>query len=78
MRKLIFLPMLALALAGAVWAQGDRGTITGTVTDQQNAVLPGAKVTAKHSATNAQRSTVATSTGSYTLASTTAGRHLSD
>ena len=39
----------------ALHAQGDRGTITGQVTDQSGAIIPGASVKAVHVATNFER-----------------------
>ncbi len=59
--------------AVAAFAQSDRGTITGTVTDPANAVVPGAKVTATNSLTGAKTETAATDTGNYTLTSLPAG-----
>ncbi len=49
------------------WAQTDRANVTGTVQDQSGAVVPAAKVTAVHVATNVSRSTVASSQGEYTI-----------
>jgi Carboxypeptidase regulatory-like domain/TonB dependent receptor len=57
----------------AAFAQSDRGTITGTVTDPVNAVIPSATVTAKNTETGAQYATVSTSTGNYTLSQLPAG-----
>ncbi len=60
--------ILALAVALPVLAQSDRGTITGTVSDQGGAVVPSATVTAVLSESNAEYKTVTTATGDYTLA----------
>lgn len=46
-------------------AQEFRGTITGTVTDPNGAVVPGAKVTVKNTATNIATNTVANEDGVY-------------
>src|SRR5262245_31238414 len=59
----------SLLLATAAFAQSDRGTLTGTVTDPANAVVPAAKVTARHADTGGLFETVTTPTGNYTLAS---------
>jgi hypothetical protein len=75
MRALILLSVFTIFSAGSALAQGDRGTITGTVSDPQNAVVPEARVTAVHVATNAQRFTTTTSTGSYTLAQLPVGSY---
>ena len=43
-------------LAGSVFGQGDRGTITGTVSDPAGAVVAGAAIEAKHVETGAEHS----------------------
>jgi len=48
-------------------AQTFRGTILGTVSDQSGAVIVGAKVTAKNTATGLTRETETTSDGSYAI-----------
>ena len=58
---------LALFGAGAAWSQVESGQISGTVTDQAGALVPGATVAAKNLGTNAERSTISTQSGSYTL-----------
>jgi hypothetical protein len=50
-----------------LWSQETRAAFTGTITDPQGAVLPGAKVEAKNVQTNVTSSTAASSTGFYTL-----------
>ena len=52
--KRILIPILAvgLLLPGSVIAQELTGRITGLVTDEQGAVIPGASITATHLATN--------------------------
>jgi hypothetical protein len=54
-------------------AQGDRGTLTGTVTDASTAVVPGAKVFVKNSETGLAAETVTTETGNYTVTGLPAG-----
>src|SRR2546423_3214023 len=49
-------------------AQTFRGTILGTVTDPNGALVPGAKVTAKNIGTGIERETVTDGEGNYTLA----------
>src|ERR1019366_7027784 len=51
----------------------DRGTITGTVIDPANALIPGASVTAHNDATGAEYKTDTTQTGNYTIPSLPAG-----
>jgi len=61
--------LLALAtVPAAVFAQTETGRITGTITDQSGAVLPGASVTLKSLSTGATRSAVTDATGGYTVA----------
>lgn len=62
-------------LAGTVFAQGDRGAITGTITDPANAVIPGAVVTATNVESGSVHRTNTTGTGNYTLSQLPAGRY---
>ena len=70
---------VSLALVGAAlfvvaaFAQTDRGSITGTVTDPVGAVVANANVVAVESATHAQYTTATTGSGNYTLAEMPAG-----
>jgi hypothetical protein len=57
----------ALFVAGNLAAQTFRGTILGRVTDQSGAVVVGAKVTARNTATGQERTTQTTTDGSYTI-----------
>jgi hypothetical protein len=70
--RLLFLLLLTLVVA---FAQTDRGTITGTVTDPTGAVVPHAALHAKNLATGAEYDTVATDTGNYSLVSLPAGSY---
>jgi len=60
---LVFVLLSAVSLA----AQSFRGTILGTATDAQGAVVAGATVTAKNVGTGLQRSTETSADGSYAL-----------
>ena len=64
-----------LLAACALFAQSDRGTLTGTVTDPASAVVPAAKVTLKNSETGAVYETVTTPTGNYTISSLPIGAY---
>src|SRR5437764_12057559 len=66
---------LILWMAGAMFAQSDRGTLTGTVTDPANAAVPAAKISLKNQETGAAFATVSTPSGNYTLASLPAGSY---
>src|SRR3954471_11993273 len=64
---------LLLAVQAISFAQGDRGTITGTITDSGGAVVPRAAITATNTETGARFETVSTETGNYTLVQLPAG-----
>jgi len=64
-----------LLLAAAAFAQSDRGTITGTITDPASAVVPNAKVAARNVDNGAVFEAASTATGDYTLASLPAGKY---
>ena len=68
-RAVCLTALLSVALLG----QSDRGTVTGTIADPANAVVPGAKVTVKNSETGTVATTLTTPTGNYTLVSLPAG-----
>src|SRR4051812_46227765 len=60
--------MLALLLVpGTALAQVETGQITGTVTDPQGAVIPGANVTITSTGTGATRSVTTTGDGTYNI-----------
>jgi hypothetical protein len=65
MKRVAALAILVLAAAHPLFAQVDRATITGIVTDTDGGVLPGATVTVTNIATNVSTSVPTTGTGSY-------------
>ena len=65
----LFLSVLPLS------AQSDRGTITGTVSDPSNAVIPGANIVVTNTETAARYETISTETGNYTLAQLPSGSY---
>src|SRR3954469_13836250 len=69
----LFVASLWIVLTVAAFAQSDRGTITGNVSDPADAVVPGAVVVARNSESGAVYQTVTTQTGNYTLPSLPAG-----
>lgn len=72
----ILIPFACVSLiCGMVYAQSDRGTITGTVADPAGALVPGAEIQAKNAQTGALYKTVSTSTGNYTLSQLPAGSY---
>src|SRR3954447_9827836 len=68
------LPALLLA-AITVFAQSDRGTITGTLSDPGGAVVPNVRVSLINTLTGAAFETATTGTGNYTLPSLPVGRY---
>jgi hypothetical protein len=71
--KLLRGTVFLLLLTASLFAQSDRGTITGTVVDATAAVVPDAKIVLVNSETGLRQETVATATGNYTLAALPAG-----
>jgi hypothetical protein len=64
---LFFGVITCLCAAASVWAQADRGKITGTVTDTTGAVIPSVEVTATQVSTNTQYMAVSNEVGLYTV-----------
>src|SRR5882672_11526730 len=65
-RKLVLiLVLLGVLCSGVLLAQRDLGTITGTITDSQGAVVPGAKVTITEDATGLSYEVQSGSEGEY-------------
>src|SRR5438105_4078710 len=65
--------VLVVLAIGLVFAQSDRGTITGTVSDPAGAVVPAARIGLRNTETGAVSETVTTATGNFTLASIPVG-----
>jgi hypothetical protein len=66
---------LTLLAASVAFAQSDRGTITGTVSDPANAVVAGATIEARNVATGAVYQAASSTTGNYTIAQLPAGNY---
>lgn len=75
MHRLVILLSIVLAGVSVSFAQSDRGTITGAVSDQTNAVIPGAGIVATNTSNATTYETISTETGNYTLAQLPAGVH---
>ena len=73
--KSLISAVCALLITSAAFAQTDRGTITGTVLDPAGAVVPGATVEAKNTATGQEYTVGTTGTGNYTMANLPAGAY---
>jgi hypothetical protein len=63
----VFAAFFIACFAMSVFAQEYRGTISGTVTDPNGAVVPGAKVTVKNSGTNIAVNATTNESGSFTV-----------
>jgi carboxypeptidase family protein len=62
-----FIVFIALACASVAAAQTFRGSITGRVSDQTGAVLPGVTVTATNDGTGVSRTTATSDTGDFSI-----------
>ena len=71
----VLLPAVFFLFAISVFAQGDRGTVTGTITDPAGAVVANARVEAKNVGTGAVTQVASSSTGNYTVAQLPAGAY---
>src|SRR5206468_1049030 len=64
-----------LLLSGSIFAQSERGTISGTVHDTSGAVIPAAEVTVTNTATNAAINVTTSEAGDYTIPSLPVGTY---
>ncbi len=67
MRSIVIGSVCVLLCFGAAYAQSDRGTITGTVTDPAGAMIPNVPIEAKNLATGIVYQTQSSGTGNYTI-----------
>ena len=65
----------AVLIATAAWAQAPVGTISGTVRDQSDAVVPGATITVRNVATGVERHLVSNADGTFSAPSLAAGAY---
>ena len=72
---LLLVVVCLLIWSFAAFAQTDRGTITGTVSDATGAVIPGATVEAKNTVTGLVYTAGSSETGNYTLPQLPAGTY---
>jgi len=77
-KQRMFLSLILLMAASTVQllAQGDRGEVTGTVTDASGAVMPGAKITAIQTSTNVLYRTTSSTAGDFTVTSLPVGTYM--
>ena len=74
-RTIAFAAALLLVAAVPASAQFDRGTLSGTIKDEQGAVMPGVAVTARNTQTQQLVTTVTDGTGFYTFPNLLPGRY---
>src|SRR5271155_3768740 len=67
MKSFISAVVLTLAALGVLFAQGERGAITGLITDPSGAAIPNAEVVAKDSTNGAEFKAKTTSAGIYRI-----------
>jgi hypothetical protein len=75
MRRIMILPVLLLLAASTLLAQNSKGSITGTIADSAGALMPGVRIEARNTDTNASYQMASTATGSYTIAQLPAGTY---
>jgi hypothetical protein len=75
MPRFVMMTIFVVIATVVLHAQTNTGTITGTVFDQQRAVISGAKITAVNVNTGVSQVAVATSVGSYTIPSLVPGQY---
>src|ERR1044071_1461568 len=67
---------LGLLMLSCAWAQTSSGTVSGTVRDRTNSVIPGATVTLLNTATNIRSSTTANDSGLYRIPGVPPGNYI--
>src|SRR5436190_13946293 len=78
MINLVVCSALALCTALPAAAQVERASLTGSVKDQSDAVVPGATVTARNVATDVPSTAVTDAQGAYTIAALIPGEYIVD
>lgn len=66
-RQSLWLPFIFLLAVTTAMAQADRATVTGRVHDPSGAIVPGAKITLRYSATGQSRSVVSNDAGVFLI-----------
>src|SRR5690349_24592920 len=72
----LLLLAFGLLIPGLAFAQTGAASLTGIVTDQSGAAVPGATVTATNQATNVDYTAISNETGNYTIASLPVGTYV--
>src|SRR5262245_1366986 len=74
-KRLMLFTLFFLLLSTFVFGQGTTGTISGTITDPQGAVVPGARVTIKNTETGLTRQTASNAEGYYRVVGLPSGQY---
>lgn len=74
--RLVVCVVVVVGLATPLFAQGGRSDITGTVSDQGKAVLPGVTVTVTNEATGLQRVGVTSADGRFVISTLVPGTYM--
>src|SRR5260370_41541565 len=72
----VFLLLTACCLASAAFGQSATATLSGTVGDQNGAVVPGDNITIKNADTGIQRDTTTKDDGSFTVTLLPPGKYI--
>ena len=75
-RGLLLTSLVLLLCPALVSAQTGAASLTGIITDQTGAVVPGATVTATNQATNVDYTAVSNEAGNYTISSLPVGTYV--
>jgi Carboxypeptidase regulatory-like domain len=75
-RILAIVVFIALGMAGSMFAQSDRATITGTVKDASSAVLPGVQIHVTNQGTDEVQTTTTDNAGSYRVGNLPVGNYV--
>src|SRR4051812_13058308 len=75
MRSMLVRVSFLLSVSAAIFAQSDRGTITGTLTDPAGAVVAAAPIQARHVETGVVYEGATSTTGNYTITQLPAGTY---
>lgn len=74
-RKLLQITLVFLGLSSLIWAQAETGQITGTVTDPSGAIIAGAGVTVRNTATGTERAETTNASGIYAVTNLLPGEY---
>ena len=76
--SLILALLLTVLFLTNAWPQAGTGTVNGSIRDQTGAVIPGASVTLKNTATNVTLKTTTNDAGMYMFPGIIAGKSIED